>query len=196
MYLFSMYALSVELKTEKKLIKRTSSLFFSSEEKAAQAAKEYRHYYACMYDSKVSAEELYCIIVEGRKLDSIYKEVLCTKVYSPEGQLLDSCEVADGESFPGRKKESVFHQSGDLVEIPFGEELCLGVVLGQPPIFNENQELYGLSSSDDSYMLLVYPSMEVDYAYAPLVFKPRYKINEAVKQELLTAWKNHNMQTG
>lgn len=194
MYLFCMYALSVELKTEKKLIKRTSSLYFSSEEKAVQAAKEYRQYYACVYDPVVSAEELYCIIVEGRKLDSIYKDVLFTKVYSPEGQLLDSCEVADGEPFQGRKKESILHQPGDLVEIPFGEELCLGVVLGQPPVFNENQSLYGLSSSDDSYTLLVYPSMEVDYAYAPLVFKPRFKIDEAAKQNLLAAWKKQGLQ--
>ncbi len=194
MYLFNLYALSVELKSEKKLIKRTSSLFFSSEEKAAQAAKEYRHHYACVYDTTVSAEELYCIIVEGRKLDSIYNDVMCTKVYSPEGQLIDSCEVADGESFQGRKKEYVFHQPGDLVEIPFGEELRLGVVLGQPPVFKENQSLYGLSSSDDSYTLLVYPSMEVDYAYAPLVFKPRYKIDEAVKQNLLAGWKKHSLK--
>ena len=194
MYLFDLYALSVELKSEKKLIKKTSSLFFSSEEKAAQAAKEYRHHYACMYDT-MSTEELYSIIVEGRTLDSVYQDILCTKVYSPDGQLIDSCEVPDGESFQGRKKETLFHQPGDIVEIPLGEELCLGIVLGLPPLFKEDQSLYGLSSSDDSYTLLVYPSLEVDYAHAPLVFKPRYKIDEAVKQSLLLAWKKHTLQS-
>ncbi|MCK9301125.1 MAG: hypothetical protein PHT87_00560 [Bacteroidales bacterium] len=194
MFLFSLYALSVESKSEKKLIKRTSSLFFSSEEKAAKAAQEYKHYYACMFDPTTNAEELYCIIVEGRKLDSMYKDVLSTKVYSPEGQLLDSCELADGELFNGRKKESLFHQPGDIVETPCGEELCLGIVLGQPPVFNENQSLYGLSSSDDSYTLIKYPSMEVDYAYAPLVFKPRYMIDDAIKQQLMAAWKKRNLQ--
>lgn len=191
MTLLSMYALSVEFNAERKQIKRGSSLFFSSEEKAAQAAKEYKHVYACMYDPEMKGNELYCLIVEERKLDSMYKNILSTKVYSPDGKQINFSDVPDGEIFNGRKKEFVFHEPGDLVETPCGEELCLGIVLEQPPVFKENQSLYGLNSSDDSYTLIKYPSMEIDYAHAPLVFKPRYEIESAVKEQLLEAWKNH-----
>lgn len=175
-------------------IKPGKPLFFSSKLKAEDVIRRYKDLYAFLYDDASQGEKVYCLILETYAMDSPYRYQLATRVYTPYGRLINDCLVPDDAPFYGRPKGSIQHQVGDLVEVPCGDRLLIGIVACQPMCLCEGDKPYGLSASDDCYTIIQHPDLEVNYAHAPLVFKPSRTIDPAVNDVLQTALKTYAVE--
>jgi hypothetical protein len=184
---FLVYSLNLS-KAEPNRIHPGKPLFFSDIEKAESMIRQFRKQYEFLYDSSNLEEQVYCLILEEYLMDSPYRYQLSTRVYSPEGHFLSDCTIPDDGPFLGRAESGIHHQIGDIVEIPHGDHLVFGIVLEQPPCFNEDSMKYGFTASDDCYTILHYPDQEIDYAHTPLVFKPTRSISDQIKEALLSAY--------
>ena len=163
-------------------------LFFSSKEKAEDVIFRYKEYYPFLYEDSSESECIYCLILDEFELDSPYRNQLSTRVYSREGKLLSDCLTPDDGPFLGRLKKSIHHEIGEVVETPYGDQLMLGIVVKQPLCFNEEVEAYGLTASDDCYTVIHHQSQEINYAHAPLVFKPTQEVTDEIRENLLSAF--------
>lgn len=184
--LYVVYSLSVASGTQA-VIKSGKPLFFSEKWRAEAVIRKFRELYAFLYDETSQGERIYCLIMETFALDLPYRYQLATRVYTPTGVLINDCLVPDDGPFPGRPTSAIHHQVGDLVEVPCGDQLLFGIVVGQPAVLCEKTSHYGLGASDDCYTIIQHPEMEVNYAHAPLVFKPTRTISESVEQDLKSA---------
>jgi len=184
--LFLVYSLNT-FKDESARIRPGKKLYFSSIEKAESTILRFRDLYAFLYDDSHS-EHIYCLVLEEFKLDSPYRYQLSTRVYSPEGRLLSDCMVPDDGPFLGRTESLIHHEVGSVVELPFGDQLIFGIVIGQPMSFNENAGGYGLTASDDCYTVIHHQSLELNYAHSPMVFKPTREVSEEVRADLMSAY--------
>lgn len=168
-------------------IKPGKPLYFSSRNKAEAVINRFKELYGFLYDTATQGERIYCLIMETYALDSPYRHQLATRVYTPEGQLINDCLVPDDGPFLGRAKERIQHQVGDLVEVPCGDRLLIGIVADQPITLCEANKAYGLNASDDCYTIIQHPTMEINYAHAPLVFKPSQSVASSVSEALSQA---------
>lgn len=185
-----MYSLSVSSGTQA-ILKPSKPLFFSEKWRAESVIKTFNELYAFLYDEASQEERVYCLIMETFALDSPYRCQLETRVYTPTGQLINDCLVPDDGPFPGRPASSIHHQVGDVVEVPCGDKLLFGIVVGQPATVCEAPSIYGLGASDDCYTVIQHPDMEVNYAHAPLVFKPSRTVSESVEHALKSAMESY-----
>lgn len=160
-------------------------LYFSSKENAENFVIRYKDYYPFLYGEIMHSERVYCLVLEEFELDSPYRYQLSTSVYSPDGKLLTDSLVPDDGPFYGRPEKSIHHDVGEVVEMPFGNQLVFGIILEQPVHFNEEAGKYGLTASDDCYTVIHHKSHELNYAYAPLVFKPSREVPEEVRKDLM-----------
>lgn len=181
--LYILYALNVEYRqSTDAVLSQGASLYFSDMEKVEEMLKSYRHRYACFYDPEVSDTQLYCLIVDEYEMNVIYPKKLSCRVYSPEGLMKSRMSVCEDEQAYGRVLPSPDFKEGDVVEAPIGDYLQTAIVLACP-----------VSKEENYYTLLVYPDMEVEYVYAPLLFKPSVGPDDAVVQCLQQAsaqWTN------
>jgi hypothetical protein len=167
-------------------------IFFSNREKAESMISRFKELYAFLYDEVTQGERVYCLIMEEYALDSPYRYQLSTRVYSPEGSLINDSLIPDDGPFLGRPRSTIQHQIGDLVELPCGDRLLFGIVVGQPACMCEENIPYGLSASDDCYTVIQHPDLDVNYAHSPMVFKPSRQISEEVRSALSEALKSYN----
>jgi hypothetical protein len=184
---FLVYTLNLS-KEEPNRIHPGKPLFFSDIEKAETMIRQFRKQYEFLFEANNTEEQIYCLIMEEYQMDSPYRYQLSTRVYSPDGHFLSDCIVPDDGPFLGRAEHRIHHRIGDIVEVPCGEHLTFGIVLEQPPCFNEESLKYGFTASDDCYTILHYPSKNIEYAHAPLVFKPTRKVTDQVREELRSAY--------
>jgi len=185
--LFLVYSINTFGK-ESVTIRPGKPLYFSTLEKAEEVIQNFKVLNPHLYDD-VQDEHAYCLVLDEFELDSPHRYQLSTKVYSPNGRLLSDCMVPDDGPFLGRSKKRIYHEIGDMVEMPHGDQLLFGIVIGQPMNFNEDAGTYGLTASDDCYTVIHQQSQELDYVHAPMVFKPTREIAENVRTQLLTAFK-------
>jgi len=188
--LYVVYSLSVTSGTQATL-KPGKPLFFSEKWHAESVIKKFNELYPFLYDEASQGERVYCLIVETYALDSPYRYQLATRVYTPMGQLINDCLVPDDGPFSGRPASAMHHQVGDVVEVPCGDKLLFGIIVEQPVSVCENASHYGLSASDDCYTIIQHPDMEINYAHAPLVFKPTRTVSETVENALKSAMKSY-----
>lgn len=181
--LFIVYSLNTSMDDSIR-INRGKSLYFSTREKAEDLIKKFKDTYDFLYVDQVSSEKVYCLVLEEFELDSPYRYQLSTSVYSPEGQLLCDSMVADDGPFYGRPDNLMQHKIGDVVELPYGDQLVFGIVVGQPATLNEQTYAYGFTASDDSYAIIPHHCQDVDYAFAPMVFKPTRDVPDIVRKDL------------
>ncbi len=186
---FVLYALNLENRVKGELT-AGESLYYSSLSKAQKAARAYRETYSFLYEPDCQ-RELYCLVLEEYQMNADFPRRLSMRVLSPEGKLVDSSFCDSDDVYRGRPESFLRHQVGDIVEVPVGDRLCLGIVLERPLSQSdlsmkaaESQCEYG---ADDSYTLITYPSMEVDYVDAPLVFKPMHEPTAGVSRCLKDA---------
>lgn len=184
--LFLVYSLNTFGK-DSATIRPGKPLYFSKLEKALDVIQHFEDLNAFLYDDS-QEEHIYCLVLDEFELDSPHRYQLSTKVYSPQGRLLCDCMVPDDGPFLGRSKNLIHHEIGDVVELPLGDQLLFGIIIGQPMSFNEEAGMYGMTASDDCYAVIHQQSPEVDYAHAPMVFKPTREITNEVKNQLLTAF--------
>jgi hypothetical protein len=187
--LFLVYALMIE-QTQNKIIHNSKPLFFSSREKAVEIIKNYQNHFPFLYDRSQTEAIIYCLVLEHFALDSPHRYQLSTSVFSPEGVLICDSIVPDDGPFFGREKEAILHQIGEIVEVPFGNRLCYGIVVEQPVSISECKTDYGLTASDDCYGVMCYPDNEIFYAHTPLVFKPTESVSNHIRESLLSNFGN------
>lgn len=180
-----MFPLSVDRCLEGSLTQGTP-LFFSTLERVSDFVKEYRQAYSFMYESGTSSKELYCLVAEEYALDVIFPKKLSTHVYSPEGVLMENAYFSEDDLAEVPLNIHKPHQVGDIVEAPCGDSMYLGIVLASPLSVQENHAEYKCHP-ENCYSIITYPSMEVDYVHSPLVFKPKYEVNEKIKAHLKSA---------
>jgi hypothetical protein len=185
--LFLVYSLNT-VSNKSVSIRPIKPLYFSDIEKAKDVISKFKEFYSFLYDEESQDEHVYCIVLEEFELDSPYRYQLSTRVYSPDGELLGDCIVPDDGPFLGRSKNLIYYEKGEVVELPHGDQLIFGIIVGQPMCFNENANVYGLTASDDCYTVIHHNSLEVDYAHAPMVFKPTREVSKEVRAELLYAF--------
>jgi len=185
---FLVYSLNSSLDIAARIIPG-KPLFFSSKEKAEEVILRFKDLYPFLYDEKLQGERVYCLVLEEFELDSPYRYQLSTSVYSPEGHLLSESLVPDAGPFLGRYESSIHHEIGEVVEMPFGDQLVFGIVLEQPMSFNEAAGVYGYTASDDCYTVMHHQSHEVSYVHSPMVFKPTREVPGIVKEDLVSAFK-------
>lgn len=159
-------------------------LFFSNKKKAEEVISRFKDHYPFLYGDSSHEERVYCLVLEEFELDSPYRYQLSTSVFSPEGQLLTESLVPDDGPFLGRPEKTMYHEVGEVVELPFGNQLVFGIVVEKPMCFNEDAGLYGLTASDDCYTVIHHQSREVNYAHSPMVFKPSRDVPEEVRKDL------------
>lgn len=188
--LYLVYALNVSTDASA-TIKPGKPLFFSSKAKAEALIHRYKAYYAYLYDEASQGERVYCLILETYALNSPYRYQLATRVYTPDGRLINDCLVPDDAPFFGRPRSRIQHRVGDLVEVPCGDRLIIGIVAGQPLCLNDGKTAYGLTASDDCYTIIQHPDLEVNYAHAPMVFKPSRTVAPAVCEALRSALREY-----
>lgn len=186
---FLVYSLNMSLDVSARIIPG-KPLFFSCKEKAEEVISRFKYLYPFLYDEKLQGERVYCLVLEEFELDSPYRYQLSTSVYSPEGLLLCESIVPDGGPFLGRYESSIYHEIGEVIEMPFGDQLIFGIVLEQPMSFNEAAGAYGYTASDDCYTVINHPNHEVAYVHSPMVFKPTREVPDTVKEDLLFAFKH------
>lgn len=175
---FILYALNVEYRpSEGALLSQSASLYFSSLEKAEEVVASYRQRYACFYDASVTDTQLYCLVVDEYEMDVLYPKKLSIRVYSPEGCMKHQMRVCEDEESYGRVLPPPQFFPGDLVEAPIGDYLHTGIVLACP-----------IAEEENYYSLLVYPSMEVEYVFAPLLFEASSPIDELAQEALQRAY--------
>ena len=182
--LFILYALNVEYRpSEGALLSQSASLYFSTLDKVEEVVGSYRQRYACFYDASVTDTQLYCLVVDEYEMDVLYPKKLSVRVYSPEGSMRHQMRVCeDEESYERVLPPSQFFP-GDLVEAPIGDYLHTVIVLECPK-----------SKEDNYYTLLVYPELEQEYVYAPLLFEPSLSLDDRVTNVLLQAWEHYQSQ--
>lgn len=185
--LYLVYSLNVS-KDKPTCIRQGKPLYFSSKENAEDIILRFKDLFAFLYEDLTQGSSVYCIVLEEFELDSPYRYQLSTRVYSPDGLLLSDCIVPDDGPFFGRAKNSIHHGIGEVVELPYGDQLVFGIVIEQPACFNEHVKKYGFTASDDCYTIIHHPSHEVNYAHAPLVFKPTKAVSETVREDLQQAF--------
>lgn len=186
---YLVYTLNLS-KSEPNSIQPGKPLYFSNREKAEDVIQRYHVLYPYLYDD-LAELKVYCLVLEKYALDSKYRYQLSTWVYSSDGHFLSDCVVPDDGPFFGRERSGICHEIGEIVEIPYGERLVLGIVVEQPLCLNEENRIdYGFTASDDCYTVIQYPENEIHYAHSPMVFKPSTTVNDAVKQELNQAFLN------
>jgi len=181
--LFLVYPLNVSTEASAN-IKPGKPLFFSCMEKAEKMVKRFKDHYGFLYDIETQGERVYCLIIEEYAMDSPYRYQLSTRVYTPEGELLNDCMIPDDGPFLGRPISKMHHFVGDLVEIPYGERLVLGIVAEQPLCMCEENALYRLGASDDCYTVIQHPDHVINYAHTPMVFKPSREVAKDVRNDL------------
>jgi len=186
--LFLVYSLNT-FKDESARIRPGKKLYFSSIEKAEETIFKFKDLFTFLFDD-LHNEHVYCLVIEEFKLDSPYRSQLSTRVYSPDGRKLSECMVPDEGPFFGRAESLIHHEIGSVVEMPYGDQLIFGIVIGQPMSFNENACTYGLTASDDCYTVIHHQSMELNYAHSPMVFKPTREVSEEVRADLMLAYQN------
>ena len=186
--LFIVYALSTTL-SEPAGIRPGKPLYFSSKETAEDVIQRFRDLYHFLYEDVVQGERVYCIVLEEFELDSPYRYQLSTSVYSPDGLLLTDSIVPDDGPFYGRSENTIHHEVGEVVELPFGDQLVFGIIIERPISFNEAAGAYGLTASDDCYTVIHHKTHEVNYAHSPMIFKPTGEVPEDVRKDLLLAYK-------
>jgi hypothetical protein len=180
---FLVYALKL-IKTEPKRIQPGKPLYFSDREKAEEVIRRYPEIFPFLYEDDSSDERVYCLVMEQFAMDSPYRYQLSTWVFTPEGKYLCDCIIPDDGPFLGRQRSTICHKIGDIVEMPYGERLVLGIVIEQPYSFNEDARDYGFTASDDCYTVINYPDNEVYYAHSPMVFKPSESVSDSVREGL------------
>lgn len=184
---YLVYTLNIN-KSEPNVIQSGKPLYFSNREKAEHVIRRYPEIYQYLYDSNADFK-VYCLVLEKYALDCNYRYQLSTWVYSAEGHFLSDCVVPDDGPFFGRQRSGICHEIGEIVEIPYGERLSLGIVVEQPICLNEENRIdYGLTASDDCYTVIQYPDNEIHYAHSPMVFKPSIPITDIIREELLQAF--------
>lgn len=176
--LFILYALNVEYRpSEGALLSQSASLYFSTLDKVEEVVASYRQRYACFYDASVTDTQLYCLVVDEYEMDVLYPKKLSVRVYSPEGSMRHQMRVCEDEENYERVLPPSQFFPGDLVEAPIGDYLHTGIVLECPAAEEENY-----------YSLLVYPSMEVEYVFAPLLFEASSPIDKQAQVALQQAY--------
>lgn len=184
--LFLIYPLNVS-SDHQAIIKPGKPIFFSEIEKAELMIQRFKELYAFLYDETSQGERVYCLVMETFAMDSPYRYQLSTRVYTPDGILINDCMIPDDGPFYGRPTSTIQHQVGDLVEVPCGDKLQFGIVAVQPVCLCEENKPYGLGASDDCYTIIQHPDMEINYAHSPMVFKPSRMISMTISQELTEA---------
>ncbi len=182
--IFVLNALNLELCRENgSVLRQGLSLYFSNLMEAEQVIKDYRNAYRFFYEEETSSLELYCLLLDEYQMDCVYPKKLSTRVYSPDGFLKDRMRVCEeGEDYGESPVMSGF-LPGDLVEAPIGEYLQTAIVVFAP------------SAPDyDYYQLIVYPSMETEYVYAPLVFPPSRPLSNLLCHQLTAALKTYQKE--
>jgi len=185
--LFLVYSLNTLLNNSI-CIHPAKPLYFSTKEKAEQVILKFVDLYPFLYEDSSPNEKVYCIVLEEFELDLPYRYQLSTRVYTPHGLLLSDSIVPDDGPFYGRTVNSIHHEVGEVVELPYGDQLVLGIVIKQPLSFNEVVGSYGFTASDDCYTVIHQQSNEVNYAHAPLVFKPSREVPDVIRKDLLLAF--------
>jgi len=188
--LYVVYSLSVTSGTQATL-KPGKPLFFSEKRRAESVIKKFNELYPFLYDEASQGERVYCLLMETYALDSPYRYQLATRVYTPTGVLINDCLVPDDGPFPGRPASAMHHQVGDVVEVPCGDMLLFGIVVGQPASVCDVSSSYGLGASDDCYTIIQHPDMEINYAHAPLVFKPTRTVSKTIEHDLKSAMESY-----
>ena len=183
--LFIVYALSTTL-CEPVNIRPGKPLYFSSKETAEIVIQKFKELYHFLYED--AEERVYCLVLEEFELDSPYRYQLSTSVYSPDGLLLTDSIVPDDGPFYGRPENTIHHEIGEVVELPFGDQLVFGIILERPISFNEAAGVYGLTASDDCYTVIHHKTHEVNYAHSPMIFKPTGEVPEDVRKDLQLAY--------
>lgn len=178
--LFVMYALHLE-PTGQDQLSQSPLMYYSTLKRAESAAAEYRQTYSFLYEDGPFPKELYCIIIEEYKFNTVYPIKLSVSVYDSSGGLMERSTLPDGDSIYQPLDNAKPFKVGDIVEAPCGEHLYIGII-AEMPRQNRLGELKTIL--DDSYTLIVYPSMELDYVYAPLVFLPRQRVSKKAKTYL------------
>jgi|GEM_PF-2412266 len=182
--LFVLYALHLESSGQDEL-SQSPLLFYSSIDQVEAAAAEYHKCYSFLYDGGLFSKELYCLIVEEYRLNEMYPSKLSISVYHPTGRLIERTELSEGKCICNPLGNTRSFRVGDIVESPCGEHLYLGIVAEVPALNALNES--GQEAMEDSYTLIVYPSMELEYVYAPLLFKPRGKVARYTRDSLRDA---------
>jgi len=185
--LYLVYSLNTS-NTNQSSIHPGKHLYFSSQENAESVIRSYKELYPFLYDDEIQGEHLYCLVMEEFELDNTYRYQLSTRVYSPEGELLCDSVVPDDGPFLGRPEHTIYHEIGEVVEIPYGDKLIFGIVIEKPLCFNEDIERYAYTASDDCYTVIHHDGFEINYAFAPLVFKPTRIVSEKIREDLLSAY--------
>jgi hypothetical protein len=184
--LYLVYSLNVSTNSSSNILPG-KPLFFSSEDKAESIVKNFKEHYPFLYDEENQGYKIYCLIIEEFAMDSPFRYQLSTKVYSPDGILLNDCMIPDDGPFWGRPTSKIDHYIGDLVEIPCGEKLIIGIIAEQPLCLCEKNASYGLQASDDCYTVIQHPDHEINYAHSPMVFKPSRSIEDDILNDLKEA---------
>lgn len=184
---YLVYALNIS-KSEPSVIQSGKPLYFSNREKAEQVIRSFPETYQYLYDTNAETK-VYCLVMEKYAMDCHYRYQLSTRVYSAEGHFLSDCVVPDDGPFFGRQKSGISHEIGEIVEIPYGDRLSLGIIVEQPLCLNEENHVdYGFTASDDCYTVIQYPDNEIHYAHSPMVFKPSAPVSEVIQEKLQLAF--------
>lgn len=159
---FILYALNVEYRpSAEALLSQGASLYFSSLDRVEEMLAVYRQRYACFYDPQVTDTQLYCLVVDEYALDALFPKKLSSRVYSPDGLMKSRISVCEDEEAYERVLPAPDFMEGDIVEAPIGDYLQTAIVVACPA-----------SKAENYYTLLVYPDMDEEYVYAPLLFVP------------------------
>lgn len=165
-------------------LQQSRLLFFSSLKQAQIAAACYRQAYSFMYECGANSKSLYCLVLEEYEMDSIFQHKLSTRVFSSEGEELDSSVSPDGVPFTGRPEKLQRYKVGDIVESTCGEHVNLGIVLERPLTEKEVARKSSDKQHDDCYKILSYPSLDVDYVHSPFVFTPKHHVDNDISSYL------------
>lgn len=181
--LFIVYSLNKSSEDRNNIYKGKPT-YFSTREKAEELISRFSDYYSFLYEDLKTSDHVYCILMEEFGLDSPHRYQLSTRVYSPEGLLISESIVPDDGPFYGRPENSIQHKIGEVVELPFGDHLAYGIVVRQPLCLKEDFKIEGLMASDDSYEILQHRCHEIDYVFAPMVFKPTKDVPDIIRKDL------------
>jgi hypothetical protein len=108
--------------------------FFSSLKSAEAALSK--------YISEQTEDDVYCFFIKEFAVDDLlYSYTESERVYSPAGELIDECLVAELEGdFYGRPPEKIRFKVGDIVEVLAYGHVELGIVYAVPETPDEMKE--------------------------------------------------------
>ena len=131
----------------------------------------------------------------------IGRNCLASYLYDNKGHHIDertfSTIMEDEGVYPGRKPEQMRFNIGDIVEVNWGDEMHLGVVVGLPVSYERarliNSDPHGLhlDDSDDSYIVIYDNCGGHDHVDTLALFKPMYKMHPAVEKRFRDIYNNY-----